>query len=274
MRAISLGFKNQGKKVGFVPTMGALHEGQLSLVDIARENSDFVVASIFVNPLQFGPQEDFKNYPRDLERDAQLLGSRDVDILFAPEAEKMYPRDYETYIEVPQLSKHLCGCSRYGFFKGICTVVFKLFNIVVPDIAVFGEKDAQQVIIIKKMVQDLNVEIQILTGPTIREPDGLAMSSRNIYLTKEERKDAAVLYKSLLSTQTLIKQGERNIPLIKEGMQRLITQKPAARIDYINIVRYDNLEPLKELVGKFLIALAVWFGKARLIDNITIDLGS
>ncbi|MDI6839482.1 MAG: pantoate--beta-alanine ligase [bacterium] len=274
MKAISLEVRNKGKKIGFVPTMGALHEGPLSLVDIAKIKTDHIVTSIFVNPLQFGPKEDFKAYPRDIKRDAELLEKRGVDILFAPELKEMYHDGYDTYIEVPGLSSVLCGKTRPTHFKGVCTVVCKLFNIVNPDVAVFGEKDAQQVIIIKKMVEDLNLGVKILTGPTVREPDGLAMSSRNVYLTPKERKDASVVYQALMRAKELITNGQREAKKIKKEIEAMISTKLTAKIDYIDIVKKDNLKPLETLDGECLIAVAVWFGKARLIDNITLKIAS
>ena len=300
MKVVSSDARKDGKKIGFVPTMGALHKGQLSLVDIAKKETNFVVVSIFVNPLQFGPGEDFRSYPRNLASDATLLKSRGVDILFAPELSEMYPDSYDTEIKVPGLSSVLCGKTRPGHFKGVCTVVCKLFNIVTPDVAVFGEKDAQQAIIIERMTRDLNLGIRILTGPTIREPDGLAMSSRNVYLTKEQRGDAAVLYQALLSAKKLVQNGEKDANKIKKEIENIVSKKPTAKIDYIDIVRKSDLKPIKNLAvlggsvrgpkqssrhsqdgcatnakgptDELLIAIAVWFGKARLIDNIIIQI--
>lgn len=262
----------KANRIGFVPTMGALHTAHLKLVDTAKSKADFIVVSIFVNPLQFGVfGEDFKTYPRNLECAAQLLENMGVDVLFTPSAEEMYPPGYDTYVKVAGFSSLLCGSSRPGHFKGVCTVVCKLFNIISPDIAVFGEKDAQQVIIIKKMVEELNMGVQLLTIPTIRETDGLAMSSRNIYLSPQERKDAVVMYQSLLMAKDLIEKGERSACKIKDKMRALISSKPTAKIDYIDIVRTNDLSPLETLDGEVLIASAVQFGKARLIDNITIN---
>lgn len=258
------------KIIGFVPTMGALHDGHIKLIDKAKVEADFVVVSIFVNPLQFGADEDFKTYPRNLEQDAQLLESKGVNVLFVPDTKEMYPDGYDTYVEVLSLSSVLCGSSRPGHFKGVCTVVCKLFNIITPDIAVFGEKDAQQSIIIKKMVADLNIGIKILTVPTVREKDGLAMSSRNVYLSSQQRKDAVVLYQSLLMAKELIEKGEMEASKIKAKIDELISSKPTAKIDYIDIVKKSDLSALDILGGEVLIALAVWIGKTRLIDNITV----
>jgi len=273
MQRLSSSLKEQGKKIGLVPTMGFLHEGHLSLVDMAKKSSDVVVVSIFVNPTQFGPDEDYNRYPRDLVRDKKLLRERGVDILFIPTVKDMYPNGYTTYVEVEKLSSVLCGRSRPTHFRGVTTVVAKLFNIVKPDIAVFGEKDAQQAIIIKRMVRDLNFPIKIIIGPTIREKDGLAVSSRNTYLSEDERKDAPILYQALLLAKNLIENGERDVNKIISSMKKLIQKKGSAKIEYISIVRKDTLEPIRWIQGEVLIALAVWFGKARLIDNITMKGG-
>jgi pantoate--beta-alanine ligase len=273
IQRLSSNFKEQGKKIGLVPTMGFLHEGHLSLIDIAKKSNDIVVVSIFVNPTQFGPNEDYNGYPRDLTRDEKLLEEKGVDILFIPSLKDMYPNGYTTYVEVEKLSHVLCGRSRPIHFKGVTTVVAKLFNMVKPDIAVFGEKDAQQAIIIKRMVKDLNFPVKIITGPTIREKDGLAVSSRNTYLSESEREDAPVLYQALLLAKNLIENGERDATKIISSMKGLLQEKKSAKIDYISIVKKDTLEPVSRIQGEVLIALAVWFGKARLIDNITIKGG-
>ena len=272
MADISRKVKNKGKKVGLVPTMGALHEGHFRLIDVAKKHTDFVVVSIFVNPLQFGVSEDLRAYPRDIHNDAKLLKEKGIDILFAPPGNEMYPEGYDTYVELPMLSSVLCGARRSGHFRGVCTVVCKLFNIVVPDIAVFGEKDAQQLIIIKKMVKDLNLGIKILTAPTMRESDGVAISSRNIYLSSQERKDAPVIYQSLILAKKLIEKGERDTKKIKEKMRIVISSKLTARVDYMDIVKKKDLKQINFLEGEVLIAVAVWFGKTRLIDNITLQI--
>lgn len=237
--------KHKGKRISFVPTMGALHDGHLSLVRAARKAGDILVVSIFVNPIQFGPKEDYKRYPRPFSRDRKLLEENKVDILFHPRVEDMYPKDYSTYVVEEKLSNTMCGLSRPGHFKGVCTVVLKLFNIVQPDIAFFGQKDYQQALIIKRMVRDLNLPIKIKIMPTVREPDGLAMSSRNQYLSPEERKRAVLLYKSLLAGRPL------------KGF----------KLDYFVKVDKDTLQPSKKPT---LLAIAGWIGKTRLIDNILI----
>ncbi len=270
MQDLASSYKRRGQKIGFVPTMGYLHEGHLSLIRIAKKMSDVCVVSIFVNPLQFGPNEDFNEYPRDLMRDKELLEKEGVDILFLPDEREMYPIDFCTFVEVEGLSDVLCGKYRPGHFRGVTTVVAKLFNIVKPDIAVFGEKDAQQAIIIKRMVRDLNFDVKIVTAPTVREEDGLAMSSRNTYLTPEQRKEAPVLYKSLLLARKLIEQGERDPEKIKKEMEKMIKENANCEIQYIEIVRKEDLKPLDRIEGEVLIALAAKFGRARLIDNITV----
>lgn len=263
--------KKEEKTIGFVPTMGYLHQGHLSLIKKAREASDIVVISIFVNPAQFGPREDFQRYPRDLERDAKLSEKLGVDYIFYPEASEMYPQDYKTYAEVTELSDKMCGRSRPGHFRGVATVVLKLFNIIQPDIAFFGQKDAQQAIIIHRMVEDLNLDVKIEILPIIREEDGLAMSSRNNYLNPQERQAALVLYRSLKLAEKLIKEGERKAANIIHQMEQLIAKEPLAKIDYISITDNKNLQELEVIDNEVLIALAVYMGKTRLIDNIVIS---
>jgi len=260
-------WKKQGKKIGFVPTMGYLHEGHLSLVRESKKRSDVTVVSIFVNPKQFGPKEDYNLYPRDLDRDRQLLEKEGVDLLFYPSVEEMYPEDYKTYVEVEELQNKLCGRSRPGHFRGVCTVVLKLFNQVQPDEAYFGWKDAQQVIILQKMVEDLNVPVRIVPLSLIRDSDGLALSSRNKYLHQEERRAALVLKRSLDLAEKLIREGERDAVKIKQKMVELISAEPLARIDYVEIVDLKTLETTNRLDREALIALAVFIGKTRLIDN-------
>ncbi|MBM3253080.1 MAG: pantoate--beta-alanine ligase [Candidatus Omnitrophica bacterium] len=262
--------KKNGKKIGFIPTMGYLHKGHLSLARKAKKECDVVVMSIFVNPIQFGPKEDFKRYPRDFERDCNLAKSIGVDLIFYPEAKKMYPKNFLTYINAEELTETLCGKSRPTHFKGVTTVVAKLFNIVQPDIAYFGQKDAQQAIIIKKMVEDLNFPLKIKIMPTIREKDGLAMSSRNAYLSKTERKDATIIYEALRSAKKLILSGELNTDVVKSYIKKLLGKKKSIKIDYIEIVDAKNLKKLKKFSRKALIAIAVFLGKTRLIDNITV----
>jgi len=256
------------KKIGFIPTMGFLHKGHLSLVDRARSLCEIVVASIFVNPKQFGPSEDYLTYPRDFERDKQLLKEKGIDILFYPDIKDIYPTGYSTYVKVEGFNTTLCGARRPGHMRGVATVCMKLFNIVRPHLAVFGEKDYQQAILIKRMVSDMNLDIEIVLSPTVREDDGLAISSRNIYLTDKERKDAAVLYKSLLFGKNLIEEGEDNADKIIETMRKMIEGKRTARIDYIEVVDSKDLKLVKTITKPVLLALAVYFGRAKLIDNI------
>lgn len=260
-----------GNSIGFVPTMGFLHEGHLSLLRQARAENDLVVLSIFVNPLQFGAGEDFEDYPRDLERDAALAGSAGCDIIFAPATRDMYPKDYATFVEVERLTSGLCGASRPGHFRGVTTVVNKLFNIVTPDRAYFGQKDAQQAIIIRRMAKDLNMGLEIDVLPIIREADGLAMSSRNSYLTQAERKAAIVLYRSLCLAKESIAAGERNAGSLEQLIRAAIDSERLAQIDYIAVVDAENLQELDKIEKRVLIALAVRFGKTRLIDNIIFE---
>lgn len=261
----------RGKTIGFVPTMGALHEGHLSLIRRARKQNDIIVVSIFVNPTQFGPKEDFRKYPRNLQQDALLCKREGVDIIFYPEAKIMYPDDYRTYVLVERLSDCLCGKFRPGHFKGAATVVTKLFNIVNPDIAYFGQKDAQQAIVIQKMVKDLNIPLSIKVMPTLREKSGLAMSSRNLYLSDEEKQRAVVLYQALNLAKSSIKNGNRDPRYIIKKMKQLIEMDNMAKIQYISIIDTEQLAPVKNIKGRVLIALAVWMGKTHLIDNIIVS---
>lgn len=260
-----------GKSIGFVPTMGYLHEGHLSLVRQSVKDNDVTVVSIFVNPIQFGPGEDFNSYPRDIERDKKLLEKEGVNYLFSPNNYEIYPAGYKTFVEVSELGKKLCGKSRPGHFRGVTTVVLKLFNIVQPNKAYFGQKDAQQAIIIKKMVKDLDLDVDIVVMPIVREEDGLAMSSRNVYLDEEERRKAPLLYKSLKEAERMIEMGERDAEKIKNRMREVIMSYPKAVIDYIEIVDTEELNTVNPIKGKVLIALAVYIGKARLIDNIILE---
>ncbi|HPB59323.1 MAG TPA: pantoate--beta-alanine ligase [Candidatus Saccharicenans sp.] len=261
-------WKQAGLTIGFVPTMGYLHEGHLSLVREAKKRNDRAAVSIFVNPKQFGPAEDYNVYPRDFNRDAALLEKEGVDLIFYPAVEEMYPAGYKTYVEVEDLENRLCGRSRPGHFRGVCTVVLKLFNLIQPDEAYFGWKDAQQVIILKKMVEDLNLPVKIRPMPLIREKDGLALSSRNIYLNPQERQASVVLYRSLELAEEIIKNGERQAARIRQQMVNLISAEPLARIDYVEIVDPQTLEPLVTIDGDALVAVAVYFGRTRLIDNL------
>ena len=248
--------------------MGALHAGHLSLVRAARAQCDSVAVSIFVNPLQFGPKEDFSRYPRDLDRDRELLNQERVELVFAPSAEEMYGHHPSTYVTVEGLSERLCGHSRPGHFRGVTTVVAKLFHIVEPDLAFFGQKDAAQAAIIRKMVRDLNFDIQIVVAPIVREPDGLAMSSRNAYLTPEQRKQAAVLYRALMRVQTLADRGERRAAELIRAGEEIIREEPGARLEYLEVVNPDTLEPVADVSHGALVAVAALVGATRLIDNV------
>lgn len=266
--------RQQNRTVGFVPTMGYLHEGHMSLVKAAKQRTDVVVMSIFVNPLQFGPNEDFDRYPRDIERDRGLAESAGVDILFTPSVEEMYPKKMLTTVSVAQVSESLCGKSRPGHFDGVATVVTKLFQIVQPDFAFFGQKDAQQVAVIEQMVFDLSIPVTIVPCPIIREADGLAKSSRNVYLQAEEREQALVLSQSLELAKQLIAKGERSTESIREALYATIAEKPLAEIDYVELLKYPELVVESQLQPNqtYLLALAVKFGKTRLIDNIIVTI--
>jgi len=273
MTEISARWKKDGRTVGLVPTMGYLHEGHLSLVRAAKRATQAVVVSLFVNPTQFGPNEDFARYPRDLARDAALLEREDVDVLFQPEAKDMYLDGAATFVEVHGLQDKLCGKSRPGHFRGVCTVVLKLFEIVRPTVAVFGQKDAQQAIIVRRMTRDLNLGVAIDVQAIVREPDGLAMSSRNAYLNPAERRAALVLSRSLAEAERSIAAGERRAGIIAAGIKDLVGREPLARIDYVEIVEPVNLDTVSEVTSGTLIALAVYFSKTRLIDNTIVRLG-
>ena len=259
--------RQAGKKIGFVPTMGYLHEGHLALVRKARELSDVVVASIFVNPTQFGPNEDFEKYPRDMERDNKLLDQEKTDIIFFPDRKDMYPDRYFTYIQVRELEDHLCGLSRKGHFVGVATVVAKLFNIVKPHYAVFGQKDYQQLIIIETMVRDLNMDIKIVPFPTVREEGGLAMSSRNKYLSPEEREKGLLIYASMKKVEEFFKNGERDTAILRKEAEKILSSKDGIDIEYINISDAETLTGLVQIDSKAVLAIACRIGKTRLIDN-------
>ncbi len=260
-------WRKQGLSVGLVPTMGYLHEGHKSLIDRACKENDKVVVSVFVNPTQFGPGEDLATYPRDIQRDAALCEDAGAALIFNPEPEEMYFDDFHTYVTMESLSDELCGKTRPIHFRGVCTVVSKLFHIVAPDRAYFGQKDAQQLAIIKRMVRDLNFDIEIIGCPIVREADGLAKSSRNTYLNPEERKAALVLSKAVGLGQELIQKGERNADVIVEKMKQLIEEEPLAKIDYVQAVDAISIQPVAEIKGTVLVAMAVYIGKTRLIDN-------
>ena len=256
------------KRIGFVPTMGFLHEGHLALARRARELGDIVVVSIFVNPIQFGPAEDLSKYPRDFDRDAALLDKEKTDIIFFPEAGEVYPERYSTYVEVKGLTDFLCGKTRTGHFLGVTTVVNKLFNIVKPHFAVFGQKDYQQLKVIEKMVRDLNMDVEIVPYPTVREKDGLAMSSRNTYLSPEERERALLISKSLKAAEEQFRRGERKAQLIRDEVKRILCAKEGIDIEYISVADAGTLEEFEEIPpGKALLAIACRIGKTRLIDN-------
>lgn len=260
-------WKKQGLSVGLVPTMGYLHEGHKSLIERACKENDKVVVSVFVNPTQFGPGEDLATYPRDIQRDAALCEDAGAALIFNPEPEEMYFDDFHTYVTMESLSEELCGKTRPIHFRGVCTVVSKLFHIVAPDRAYFGQKDAQQLAIIKRMVRDLNFDIEIVGCPIVREADGLAKSSRNTYLNLEERKAALVLSRAVGLGQELIQKGERNADVIVEKMKQLIEEEPLAKIDYVQAVDAISIQPVAEIKGTVLVAMAVYIGKTRLIDN-------
>ena len=269
MQRIARGLKRSGR-IGFVPTMGYLHEGHLRLVRAARRQSNFVVVSIFVNPIQFGPKDDFRRYPRDFNRDRRLLQTAGADFIFCPGVTDMYPEGFASFVEVERLGEGLCGKSRPGHFRGVTTVVAKLFNAVLPDVAVFGAKDAQQAFVIRRMVRDLGFQTRIVILPTAREKDGLAMSSRNVHLTPEQRAEAPALHRSLRLAKRLIGQGERHAAKVKAAMRRLIRRESSGRIDYVEMVDTDELRSVNAIKGETLVALAVFFGKTRLIDNVIV----
>jgi pantoate--beta-alanine ligase len=261
----------QDRRVGLVPTMGALHDGHLSLVRAARAQCDSVVVSIFVNPLQFGPNEDLAKYPRTFERDRELLERERVDIVFTPSVDDMYPKNAVTYVMVEGMSEKLCGRSRPGHFRGVTTVVAKLFHIVEPEVAFFGQKDAAQSAIIRRMVRDLNFPVAIVVGPIVREPDGLAMSSRNAYLSPQARKSALALYRALGEVKGRFDQGEQNAEKLAEAGKQFLSQETGARLDYLEIVDPDTLDPVPEIRSESLVAVAAIVGGTRLIDNILLS---
>ncbi|WP_160680148.1 pantoate--beta-alanine ligase [Clostridium sp. C8-1-8] len=262
-------WKREGLSVGLVPTMGYLHEGHGSLIETAHKENDKVVVSVFVNPIQFGPTEDLDKYPRDLERDSKIVEDFGGDLIFTPTPSEMYVEDFASFVEVSNLTEGLCGAKRPGHFRGVCTVVTKLFNIVTPDKAYFGEKDAQQLAVIKKMVRDLNVPIEIVGCPIVREADGLAKSSRNVYLSSEERTAALILSKSLAKAKEALNNGERASKSLSQLIIDTLSSEPLAKIDYVEIVDILSLMPVENIEKDILIALAVYIGKTRLIDNFT-----
>ncbi|WP_353684096.1 pantoate--beta-alanine ligase [Thermodesulfovibrio sp. 3907-1M] len=271
MREISRELRAKGKSIGFVPTMGALHEGHLSLIKRAKEENDFTVVSIFVNPTQFAQGEDYDRYPRDVESDKEKLQKIEIDYLFLPDVESLYPQGYSTYVTVEGLSDKLCGKFRPGHFRGVATIVCKLFNIIKPAKAYFGQKDYQQSLIIRRMVEDLNFDIEIIVCPTIREQDGLAMSSRNLYLNEEERKAATVIYKALQEGEKLLKQGAQPVDVNLNMMEILKNEPLVKEIQYAGVFDPLTLEEVKEKQKKYLLAIALKIAETRLIDNLLVE---
>jgi pantoate--beta-alanine ligase len=265
--------RKKGKKIGLVPTMGAFHQGHISLIDRAVKECDFVVVTIFVNPTQFGPGEDFQKYPRSLDADLEMCGKTGVDLVFVPSTGQIYPSENLTWVNIEKLTEPLCGQFRPGHFRGVTTVCAKLFNIVQSDIAFFGQKDVQQAIVIKKMVADLNMPLKIVLCPTVRDADGLALSSRNQYLTDQQRKDATLIYKSLQECKKMIRAGTTDTKKIIVRMQEVLCQAPAIHIEYVSIVDPETLQSLDHITDQILLAVAVKIGPARLIDNIMVDAG-
>ncbi|MDE7311970.1 MAG: pantoate--beta-alanine ligase [Eubacterium sp.] len=267
-------WKKSGLSVGFVPTMGYLHEGHKSLMDAARKENDRVVVSIFVNPMQFAPNEDLESYPRDLEKDAKLCGEAGVDLIFHPEPEEMYAPGFCSYVDMDGLTAQLCGKSRPVHFRGVQTVVLKLFHIVTPDRAYFGQKDAQQLAVVRRMVRDLNVGTEIIGCPIVREADGLAKSSRNTYLNEQERQAALVLSRSLHIGKALVDAGETRAQAVRQAITQEIEKEPMAKIDYVDVVDFDSITPIEAIDaahGAILVAIAVYIGKTRLIDNFIVE---
>lgn len=271
-RAAVTAARMKGMSVGLVPTMGALHAGHVSLIRAARTETDFVAVSIFVNPAQFGPSEDFHRYPRPFDKDAEICRQEGVDLIFHPEPAEMYPPDYHTFVEVHDLQDVLCGASRPGHFRGVATVVLKLFNILQPHKAYFGRKDAQQARIIQQMVEDLNVPVEIRVCPIVRESDGLAQSSRNQYLDSEQRKRAAAIFQALQAAERAVAEGLRRGPELQARVTERLAATPGLRIDYVAVVNEKTLKPIQTLRGRVLVAVAVFFGATRLIDNLVLEI--
>jgi len=268
MKALSSKAREEGKTIAFVPTMGFFHEGHLSLMREGRKRCDLLIVSLFVNPTQFGPSEDFQKYPKDFERDRKMAEDVGVDLLFAPEAKEIYPPDHQTVVRVEKVTRGLCGRSRPTHFQGVATVVTMLLNIVMPHVAIFGEKDFQQLVTIRQMVKDLYMDVEILGMPIIREPDGLAMSSRNIYLRPEEWQAALSLYRSLKRAEQLLQKGERKAEKILKEVKRILLSEPLVKIDYVQVCNPMTLEDLIEIDGDAVVALAAYVGQTRLIDNL------
>lgn len=270
VKAVVKKWKEEGHTIGFVPTMGFLHEGHGSLITAAREANEKVVVSIFVNPMQFGPNEDFDSYPHDLERDSKICENLGVDLIFHPTSEEMYPQDFFTYVDMSVLTEELCGLNREGHFRGVCTVVNKLFNITQPDRAYFGEKDAQQLAIIKQMVKDLCMNVEVIDCPTVREEDGLAKSSRNTYLSPEDRGAALIVSDTISLGESLVKEGETNAEKLIAAMETHLKTEPKAKIEYVKVVDGETLQPISTIKPGVLVAIAVHIGKTRLIDNFSV----
>lgn len=270
VKAVVKKWKEEGHTIGFVPTMGFLHEGHGSLITAAREANEKVVVSIFVNPMQFGPNEDFDSYPHDLERDSKICENLGVDLIFHPTPEEMYPQDFFTYVDMSVLTEELCGLNREGHFRGVCTVVNKLFNITQPDRAYFGEKDAQQLAIIKQMVKDLCMNVEVIGCPTVREEDGLAKSSRNTYLSPEDRGAALIVSDTISLGESLVKEGETNAEKLIAAMETHLKTEPKAKIEYVKVVDGETLQPISTIKPGVLVAIAVHIGKTRLIDNFSV----
>ena len=272
MQQTGLTWRCRGERVALVPTMGYFHEGHLSLIRWARQNSDRTVVSLFVNPAQFGPGEDFEDYPRDFERDSELARELGTDVLFAPDGTQMYPENHATWIQVPELARHLCGASRPGHFQGVCTVVGKLFTIVLPHVAVLGRKDRQQLAIVTRMARDLNMPVEVVGRPIVREEDGLALSSRNTYLDAEQRREAPLIHAGLKWARERFAAGETDAAAIKEGVREYYQRNvPSGQIDYIEVVDSREMHPVEEAGNEALLAVAVYLGRARLIDNILLS---
>ena len=271
VREVIGNWKKRGFSVGLVPTMGYLHPGHISLIERARKENDMVVVSIFVNPIQFGPNEDLDTYPRDMTHDREVCEKAGAELIFAPQPSEMYPSENFAFVDIKELGDGLCGAKRPGHFRGVCTVVSKFFNIVLPNRAYFGEKDAQQLAIIRRMVKDLNIGTEIVSCPIVREADGLAMSSRNLYLSPEERKAALSISRSLNAAKELMRKGEKDAVKIRETIVAGISAEPLARIDYAEIVDSADLSPVQRIEKPVLAAVAVYFGKTRLIDNFTFE---
>ena len=271
VRDIVSGWKRAGLSVGLVPTMGYLHEGHRSLIERSVSENDRTVVSVFVNPIQFGPSEDLEAYPRDIQRDMSVVEGAGGDLIFHPEPSEMYPEHFTSFIDTAETTELLCGAVRPGHFRGVCTVVGKLFNIVMPERAYFGQKDAQQLATIRRFVRDLNFNVQIVACPIVRESDGLAKSSRNTYLSADERQAALVLSQSLQKGKALIDAGERDAEVVKAAIRACLLTQPLARIDYVEVVDFENIQRVSRISGSTLVAIAVYIGKTRLIDNFIVD---